>query len=474
MGKMSERSSQFFPSAVDAERPLVTDSDHEKPVVLIVDDQPENIHALRTILEPDYQVQFAVGGQQALQVARNHRIDLILLDVAMPDMDGYEVCLRLKSLPERAAIPIIFVAARSGDHEEEHGFEVGAVDYIHKPLIPAVVRTRVRTHLRLHQALREMETLASTDRLTGAWNRRHFEQIVVGEIARSHRYRKPLSLIFLDIDHFKQVNDHHGHQAGDAILRELTRLIRENIRNSDTLTRWGGEEFTVLAPVTCLGEALALAEKLRARIAAHEFPSARRITISLGVAEYQVEEALDSWLRRADEALYAAKKNGRNQVKFDPGTAKRDLDHPGAGPLVQLIWRDAYRSGHPLLDAEHQTLFALANELLAAVIDEQAKAHIHTLVRKLLARTVRHFAAEEAMQRECGYPGWENHQRLHEELVQKALKLEQDCLAGELSVARLFEFLAYELVARHILTADREYFPYLAGHEASALSPRAG
>lgn len=379
----------------------------------------------------------------------------------------------MHGLPEQAATPIILVVAGAGADEEERGFELGVADYLHEPLIPAVVRTRVRTHLRLQQALRDLERLAFTDRLTGAWNRRYFERIATVEIARSRRYRQPLSLLFIDIDYFKRVNDRHGHQAGDAVLIEATRLLRDNIRYSDTLTRWGGEEFIVLAPVTCLSEALTLAEKLRSRIAAHEFPSAGRITISLGVAEYQVEEELDGWLRRADQALYAAKANGRNQLRFDPATAYWSLDRPDAGqPLVRLVWRDAYNCGHPLLDAQHQTLFALANELLAAAIDGLAKKAVHAIIRKLLAHAVRHFADEETVQRECGYPDVEGHHRLHEELVQKALKLEQDFLAGELGVAQLFEFLAYELVARHMLAADREFFPYLG--EASAFNRRAG
>jgi diguanylate cyclase (GGDEF)-like protein/hemerythrin-like metal-binding protein len=453
----------------------VTDSDHEKPVVLIVDDPPENIDALRVILEKDYRIQSAPNGAQALQVARANRIDLILLGAHLPDMDGCEVCRRLRGLPERAATPIILVAARAEADEEERGFELGAADYIHKPLIPAVVRMRVRTHLRLQQALKDLEQLAFTDRLTGAWNRRYFEQIVAAEIARSRRYRQPLSLIFIDIDHFKRVNDRHGHQTGDVVLIEVTQLVRESIRHSDILTRWGGEEFIVLVPATRLNEALALAEKLRAKLAAYEFPEVGPVTISLGVAEYLLEEELDGWLRRADQALYAAKGNGRNQVRFDPATACGMPDSPSANlPLVRLIWRDSYQCGHPLMDAQHQALFALANELLAAVIDGRAKEAVRSIIHKLLAHTVQHFADEEALQRESGFPGWESHQRLHGELVQKALALERDFLAGELGVARVFEFLAYELVARHMLVADREFFPYLAGREASVLSPCAG
>lgn len=472
---MSARCNQDFSSAVEAERLSVTDSDRERPTVLIVDDRPETIDALRVILEHDYRIQSALDGQQALQVARANRVDLILLGARILALNGAELYRWLCGLPEQTATPIILVVAGAGADDEERGFELGVADYLHEPLIPAVVRTRVRTHLRLQQALKDLEQLAFTDRLTGAWNRRYFEQIVAVEIARSRRYRQPLSLIFIDIDHFKRVNDRHGHQAGDRVLIGVTQLVRENIRYSDILTRWGGEEFIVLVPATRLNEALALAEKLRAKLAAHEFPEVGRVTISLGVAEYLMKEELDGWLRRADQALYAAKKNGRNQVQFDPATACGESDSPGTNlPLVRLVWRDSYRCGHPLMDAQHQTLFALANELLVAVIDGLTKETIHSVIRRLLAHTVQHFADEEALQSESGFPGWESHQRLHEELVQKARELERDFLAGELGVARLFEFLAYELVARHMLIADREFFPYLAGREASILSPCAG
>ncbi len=449
---------------MDLERLLASAPESEKPLVLIVDDQPEDVAILKGILEEQCVILCASGGKEALDLVRSHPVDLIFLAVVLPDLDGFMVCEQLKSEPALQAIPVIFIALRAGVHDEEQAFGLGAVDYIYKPLIPAIVRTRVRIHLGLHQALAKLATLASTDHLTSAWNRRHFERVAAIEIARSRRYRQPLSLLFFDIDHFKLVNDHYGHQIGDGVLSELARLVQGSIRYSDTLTRWGGEEFTVLAPSTCLGEALVMAEALRARIESRHFSEVKQVTISLGVAEYQGGEELEDWLRRADQALLNAKGQGRNRVECHPATA---YWYPGNHaseyqPLVQLVWRDTYKCGHPLVDAQHQELFRLSNELLAVVIGGLSAERIHTAIRRLLEHTLQHFSDEEILQRECSYPDWEIHCQLHKALVQRALTLERDFLAGNLEVARLFGFLAYDVVARHMLHADCDFYPYLA------------
>lgn len=434
-----------------------------RPVVLIADDQPAESAALKAILQEECEI-VCTGVNQALEAVRAQPVDLIFLDVAMPDMAGFAVCAQLKSQSELAAIPVIFIASPTETHDEERGFALGAVDYVYKPLSPAILRNRMRLHLQLRQALEQLDKLASTDHLTATWNRRHFEQTARDEIIRSRRYRQPLSLLFFDIDYFKRVNDQYGHQIGDCVLRHLAHLIQGSIRHSDTLARWGGEEFTLLTPSTCLGEARVLAEKLRALIANSPFAMVGQITISLGVAEYQAHEELEDWLGRADQALLRAKENGRNQVEYHPATAywyPGDAIGDSYQPLVQLVWRDSYNSGHPLVDSQHYELFIISNELLATVIGGMPQGQIHAVLSRLLEHTVHHFADEEILQQQCGYPDWENHRQLHLELVQRALTMEQNFLAGDLDIATLFGFLAYEVVARHMLQADREFYPYL-------------
>lgn len=168
---------------------------------------------------------------------------------------------------------------------------------------------------RLTEANAMLEHLASTDALTDAWNRRHFEQSVKVEMGRAQRYNHPLSLLMFDIDHFKQVNDVYGHQSGDQILRVIANLVRANIRESDSLTRWGGEEFIVLTPELAIDDAARLGEKLRMLVAEYNFPEAGVVTVSFGVAEFHAGENLDTWIKHADDALYAAKLAGRNTLR---------------------------------------------------------------------------------------------------------------------------------------------------------------
>ncbi len=177
-----------------------------------------------------------------------------------------------------------------------------------------------QTNKKLQAALTQLELLASTDKLTGAWNRRHFEQIASSEMSRALRHNQPLSILMLDIDYFKHINDKYGHQIGDAVLVQLTSVLKENIRTSDVLTRWGGEEFIILTPFTSIHEATDLAQRLRLKIAKTDFSRVKNITISFGVAQFQSAENLSNLLKRADTALYQAKNSGRNTVAVAPST----------------------------------------------------------------------------------------------------------------------------------------------------------
>ena len=178
-----------------------------------------------------------------------------------------------------------------------------------------------RLEAELRAARHDIELLARTDSLTGLWNRRHFEDTVETEIERARRYGTPLSLLTLDADHFKRINDSHGHHVGDDVLREIARLLGLQIRRSDLLCRWGGEEFMVLVPETDGDRAAAMAEKIRERVAAHEFDGVGRVTVSIGVGQAGPHETADAWLRRVDAALYEAKLQGRNRVVLADGPA---------------------------------------------------------------------------------------------------------------------------------------------------------
>jgi len=294
----------------------------ERPKLLIVDDQPVNIQALYQVFSASCEVFMATSGQQALDVCRQKSPDLILLDVVMPDMDGIEVCRKLKSEPETRDVPIIFVTSQDSPEEETLGLEVGAVDFITKPVNPAVVKARVKTHLMLKIQADALRELASVDGLTGIANRRRFDERIEAEWRACRRTEQPLSVIMIDVDHFKKYNDHYGHLEGDTCLRMVAQALKENQwRGRDIAARYGGEEFVCLMPETKLEDALKKAESIRARVYELALPhaasdSADRVTISLGVScTVPDERDLTSVMSAADEQLYKAKEGGRNRVE---------------------------------------------------------------------------------------------------------------------------------------------------------------
>ncbi len=295
---------------------------HGKPRLLLVDDQPINIQVLHQIFAKDFQVFMATSGQQALALCAVNPPDLVLLDVVMPEMDGFEVCARLKADAATRDIPVIFVTAHSDAEQETRGLGLGAVDFISKPVNPAVVRARVNTHLTLKLQSDVMRKLVFLDGLTGAYNRRYFDQQLGTEWARAKRNGTPLSLILLDVDCFKSYNDLYGHLAGDDCLRQIVQTLKEGMRRpADLVARYGGEEFVCILPETALEDALAVArtleQRVRARQMAHAQSSAAAVvTVSLGVACSTGPSAgsAQALLAEADAQLYRAKHAGRGQA----------------------------------------------------------------------------------------------------------------------------------------------------------------
>lgn len=322
-----------------------------------------------------------------------------------------------------------------------------------------------QTNQELRTARDELELLASTDKLTAAWNRRRLEEAVGDEMNRLERYGHPVSALILDIDHFKNINDTYGHSVGDRVLATLALLLRGCFRRSDSLSRWGGEEFVVLCPHTSLSMATLLAERLRKSVALASFPDCGRITVSIGVAECVVGETWDQWFLRADDALMRAKRGGRNRVAAAPETISAGNGlNPVAGRFLQLTWRQsAHQSGHPLIDLQHKVLFDQSNQLLAAVLDSRPAMEIEMAFEALIAEVQHHFHDEENILRSTGYAGVHAHAVMHQELVNSAVALLEKFRLGLLGVGELFEFLARDVVAKHLLGADRDFFPYVDG-----------
>jgi diguanylate cyclase (GGDEF)-like protein len=295
---------------------------HGKPRLLVVDDQPINIQVMHQVFGDDYQVFMATSGAQALALCRSNPPDLVLLDVVMPGMDGFEVCRQLKAHDPTRNIPIIFVTAHNDATQETQALDLGAVDFIAQPVNPPVVRARVRTHLTLKFQSDLLRKLAFLDGLTGVFNRRYFDQQLNLEWARAGRSGEPLSLILLDVDHFKQFNDHYGHQAGDDCLRQIAQTLKTSLRRpADLVARYGGEEFACILPNTPFDDAMALAQdlerSLRALRIAHTPSDVDTVvTASLGVAtrDQGAQGDAGALVGLADQELYHAKQAGRGRV----------------------------------------------------------------------------------------------------------------------------------------------------------------
>jgi diguanylate cyclase (GGDEF)-like protein/hemerythrin-like metal-binding protein len=314
----------------------------------------------------------------------------------------------------------------------------------------------------LDRTMKRLDQLAGTDALTGAWNRRQFDEVVERELDRSRRYGHPISLLLLDLDLFKEINDKHGHAEGDRVLQQVADCIRATLRNkSDSLTRWGGEEFMILVPDTRLANAAILAERVRANIASHGIGGIGSVTASIGVAEVLASESREHWVARADAAMYRAKHAGRNRVEVDTARAAQPITESEKAGVMQLVWSDHILSGNQMLDSQHRGLFDDSNKLLAAILSGRSGDEIGAAIDTLMRDMVRHFRDEEKLLLAVGYPGAAAHAALHVTLVGRAVDMVERFRGGGLDSGALFQFLARDFVAKHILSEDREFFSYL-------------
>jgi diguanylate cyclase (GGDEF)-like protein len=294
--------------------------------ILIVDDSMTNIVALDELLRGDYEVEHVTDSEKGLEACRTRQPDLVLLDVVMPGIDGFEVCARLKRDPETRNIPVVFVTSRSDIADETRGLEAGAIDFIIKPFSGPIVKARVRNHLELARQRNLLSTLSFVDGLTGVANRRKFEEALEREWRRCARQHALLGMIMVDVDFFKLFNDTYGHQAGDAALKSVADCLGEHLnRPGDLVARFGGEEFVCLLPDTDLAGVRTTAERLAKAVInlaiPHEKSSvARRLTISLGGTAVQADAELSpsDLVSCADALLYRAKQEGRNRDVVKP------------------------------------------------------------------------------------------------------------------------------------------------------------
>lgn len=288
-----------------------------KANILIVDDNPDKLGLLEAALQlAGYNVTTATDGDDALAAIESYQPDLVITDVMMPRMNGYELAQRIRANPLTKFIPVIMQTAAGGRAEDlRRASEVGALGYITDPTDLNLMLARTRTLLEFKAYLDVCEEAAFTDHLTGLANRRRFERQLEREVGRVLRFGHPFSLLMIDIDNFKNLNDTFGHDAGDDAIRRISRVLREGTRGIDLAARIGGEEFAVLLVETSQSAGAEVAERLRDSIKALKTPSGGRITASFGVAECPTDaQTASGILKAADVALYEAKRNGRDRV----------------------------------------------------------------------------------------------------------------------------------------------------------------
>jgi two-component system, cell cycle response regulator len=296
-------------------------------VLLIVDDSLTIRTAIRKALEPTGLFRSYVearNGNEALAAIAQSPVDVILCDIVMPDLDGFAFLQLLKANPAYADIPVLMLTGQESVAKKVAGLELGASDYVTKPFAKDELIARVRVHLKVKLLQDRLREASVTDYLTRRFNRRHFMEVFYREFERAKRHGHPLSLVILDVDHFKRINDSCGHVEGDRVLVDIAAIVGSNVRGADLVARYGGEEFVILLPHIGEAGALAVAEKVRAAVAAHVFPglSPGPVTISLGLVTFHGEApgttTIDTVLMLADSALYAAKSAGRNCVSVMP------------------------------------------------------------------------------------------------------------------------------------------------------------
>lgn len=304
------------------------ESDAGSSLILIIDDSVDTIRLLNGMLTDQGKILFATNGEAGIRLAQLQQPALILLDVEMTGMNGYQVCAALKADPSTQDCAVIIITANTGMEHEIAALEAGAVDFISKPFNPPVVRARVQTHLRLQQQAALMRQLANRDGLTGLYNRRYLDELLAQEFERHRRQQLPLALAIIDVDHFKAYNDHYGHPQGDACLQAVANALDTlSRRPGERVARYGGEEFAVILPYTDAAEAEKYGQWICEQVQALQIPhqgsaTAPTVTISVGLVSRvpTLECSTQQLVAAADQALYKAKADGRNRAILNNGS----------------------------------------------------------------------------------------------------------------------------------------------------------
>jgi diguanylate cyclase (GGDEF)-like protein len=303
-----------------------------QPVLLLIDDSP-SIHRLLGFKLKKEGLEFttAFSGTEGLEIARRQPPSLILLDLNMPEMDGFQVLRELKNDPRTIQIPVIVLSGSTEATEKVRAFDLGAMDYVCKPFDVHELRARINSALRIHRLMEMLSRRAQIDGLTGLWNRSYFNDRLAAELANRDRTGSQLALALCDLDHFKKLNDTFGHPAGDAVLEGFSEILAHALRSYDIACRYGGEEFAIILPDTSLAQAQGVCERVRIAVEANRWPNYPEIRTSvsfgLTVSGLGGRNEPAAWVEAADKAMYESKSAGRNRITIhrEPEEPRRPL-----------------------------------------------------------------------------------------------------------------------------------------------------
>lgn len=309
----------------------------------------------------------------------------------------------------------------------------------------------VKTQKQVHE---ELEDRVVTDVLTGLKNRYYCDVHVKNEFFGSEATDRIISMLIIDIDHFKNVNDTYGHDIGDKILSEVSEILASSVRSTDVVMRWGGEEFAILLPEVRLFDAITIANKINRKVQANTFSTVNRLTVSIGVAQKQKGESFESLYKRADTALYSAKEHGRNTVISSRGVSEKRIP-------IALAWSDELECGNELIDMQHEKMHFLMNDLLIYYFEHGMDMGFEKLFNESMDFIEQHFSDEENILMDIGYPMLAEHSRMHSELLDRTDELRTKVRAKTMGEGELVAYVVNDVVFGHLVNEDRDFYKYV-------------
>jgi two-component system, cell cycle response regulator len=430
--------------------------------IAVVDDSVFSLNLIRGFFT-NYNVRHVDYYKDAAKfLEQKNKHHLFLLDLVMPEYDGEEMIAHVrKNNPE--AIILLITAYKNGG-VISHCLSIGADDFILKPLELKLFMARINScisHYRLNKEVeksrKKMFELASKDALTGAYNRAYFLDAYKRKTAEMSRKNKAISFVLVDIDYFKNINDEYGHLNGDYVLKEVVMVLKNSMRETDLLCRWGGEEFVILLNNATLNEAEALAERMQLCVEQHDFPQiGEPITASFGVTEKNANDDIESVFKRLDNSLYLAKLTGRNRV-----ISNEKLQIVYRGMSRKIEWGPFFRSGNIEVDKEHYELIVKMNELITQYFSGAPREEVVRLAVALGKNVVIHFRHEEVVLKKRHYEKYNEQRKFHRNFLHSLLRHYESLQNKDEISAEDIQYLIESIIVGHIVKNDFKFFSVL-------------